>query len=46
MDKIILKDKNRFEAIEAIHKFLVEYKRIINKKDYIYMEILDVVKHI
>ena len=36
MDKIILKDKNRFEAIEAIHKFLVEYKKD-NKQKGLYL---------
>lgn len=37
MDKIHMKDKNRFEAIEAIHKFLVEYKKDKNQKGlYIY----------
>lgn len=32
IDKIYMKDKNRFEAIEAIHKFLVEYKKDKNQK--------------
>lgn len=27
IDKIHMKDKNRFEAIEAVHKFLVEYRK-------------------
>ncbi len=32
MDKIYMKDKDRFEAIEAIHKFLVEYRKDKNQK--------------
>lgn len=37
MDKIYMKDKDRFEAIEAIHKFLVEYRKDKNQKGlYLY----------
>ena len=32
LEKIHMKDKNRFEAIEAVHRFLVDYKKDTNQK--------------